>query len=305
MARYLLLISRFLFAACCAALMAGCALPGTVAAPTPYPSAYLPTVIYLTAQSINATISAGITPTQTPTETPTPIPATPLPTSTPTPGEGMPLAAIQINAPGPMSRVVSPLDVHALVVAGDSHRVEVTLFGEDGRVIARTLRVVPGYAGGDPLSVKIPFEIRAAGETGFVQISTTDGHGRLQSLNSVKVLLLSSGVSQINPPGDTIYERVEFKDLPPDAHVSGGILPLSGSFIPVEQAPAILELVGDDGTNLGLRVLDLPGLDTQAFDTSIPYKVKQETPSRLFIYQDDAVLNGRIYVYSQPIDLNP
>lgn len=288
-------------------LLTGCVLPGTVSPPTPYPAGYLPTVIYLTAQSINATISAGVTPTETPTLAPTlaPVDVTARPTATHTPAPGIPLSAIQINSPGPMSRVASPLELHAIVVAGASHRVEVDLWGEDGRLIGRSLLVVPGYAGGDGLNVKMPFEIRAAGETGTVQISTKDAHGRIQSLNSVQVLLISTGTSQITPPGNNIYERVAFYDLPSDAHISGGTLAVRGRYAPVNNKPTILELVADDGKSLGLRVLDLTGSDGEYFDTTIPYKVTQQTAARLYLYQDDGVIQGRAYIYSQPLALNP
>jgi hypothetical protein len=204
-----------------------------------------------------------------------------------------------------MSRVASPLDLHVVVVAGASHRVEVALFGEDGRLLGRSLLVVPGYPGGDGLSIKMPFEIRAAGEKATVQISTKDGHGRVQSLNSVQVLLLSTGASQINPPGNNIYERVAFYGLPIDAHISGGSLSVKGRYAPVNKKPTILELVADDGTSLGLRVLDLTGQDGEYFETTIPYKVKQLTAARLYLYQDDEIIQGRAYVYSQPLALNP
>ncbi len=301
------MLRRLPLLALLSALLTGCAIPGTVSAPTPYPASYLPTVIYLTAQSIHATLEAASTPTEAPTLVPTlaTVDATARPTATFTPGPNIPLAAIQINAPGPMSRVASPLEVHGTVVAGESHRVEVDLFGEDGRLLGRDLLVVPGYPGGDPLNVKMPFEIRAAGETATVQISTKDAHGRIQSLNSVQVLLLSTGTSQINPPGNNIYERVAFYGLPIDAHITGGTLALKGSYAPVNNKPTILELVADDGTSLGLRVLDLTGGDGQYFETTIPYKVTQETAARLYLYQDDEVIQGRAYIYSQPLALNP
>ncbi len=301
------MLRRLPFLVLFTALLTGCALPGVTSPPTPYPADYLPTVIYLTAQSINATTLAGVTPTLTPTLTATPLPiyATAGPTATYTPGPSIPLAAVQINAPGPMSRVASPLEVHALVVAGASHRVEVDLFGEDGGLIGRSLLVVPGYPGGDALNIKMPFEIRAAGETATVQISTKDAHGRVQSLNAVQILLISTGTSQINPPGNNIYERVAFYDLPVDAHISGGTLAVEGRYSPVNNKPTILELVADDGTSLGLRVLDLTGSDGQHFETTIPYKVKQLTAARLYLYQDDEVIQGRAYVYSQPLALEP
>jgi hypothetical protein len=286
-------------------LLTGCALPGNVPPPTPYPADYLPTVIYLTAQSINATISAGVTPTATRTLRATTVPETPQATITATPAPGIPLAPIQINAPGPMSRIVSPVDVHAMVLVDEGYRVETALYDESGQVISRPALARFSAPGTFPLSVKMPFEIRAAGETGIVQMSIKDSHGLLLSLISLHVLLLSDGTSQINPPGNTIYERAVVYDLPPDAAISGGSLAVKGRYLPINNKPVIVELVSNDGRSLGLRVLDLPGKDWQAFDTTVPYKASGDTPSRLFIYQDDDITQGRAYVFSQPINLSP
>lgn len=299
------IFQRSLLCAFLIGLLTGCAMPGASSAPTPYPAAYLPTVIFLTAQSINATISAGFTPTEVPTLTPTPVPSTPVPTVTPTPAPGVPLAAIQIDAPGPMSRIVSPVEVHAMVTAEDGNKLEAALYDETGAVISRPALLVFSKPGSYPVSVKMPFEIRAAGETGTVQVSTKDAHGRVLFLNSIRVLLLSSGASQINPPGNTIYERVVLYDLPPEAQVAGGMLVVKGRFAPYNQQQTIVELVTEDGKSLGLRVLNFTGTDWQNFDTTIPYKVTQETSARLYIYQDDNAINGRAYVYSQPLALNP
>ena len=301
----LLMLRKYLLIVSLSILLAGCELPGTTLAPTPFPAGYLPTVIYLTAQSINATISAGITPTEPPTETPTFIPPTPAPTKTPTPAPGFSLAAIQINKPGPSSRIVSPIEVQVVAVAGDSKKVEVDLFGEDGRLLGRTLKVVPGHPTGDLLSLKIPFEIRAAAEVGVIQVSTKDHLGHLQSLDSVRVLLLSSGASQINPAGNAIYERVSLYHLTPKSVVSGGNLAVDGQITPYNHQPVIIELISVAGTSLGVRVLTFPNLDPQQFNTTIPYKISEPTQARIFVHQADDVLVGPVYIYSQPITLNP
>jgi hypothetical protein len=297
---------KFLFIVFASIFLAGCALPGANnVIPTPYPAGYMPTVIYLTAQSINATISAGITPTITPTETPTDIPPTPAPTITPTPAPGFSLAAIQINKPGPSSRLVSPIDVQIVAVAGDSKKVEVDLFGEDGRLLGRTVKVVEGHPTGDFLSLKIPFEIRAAAEIGAIQVSTRDHLGIIQSLDTVRVLLLSNGDSQITPAGNTIYERVSLYNLTLKSVISGGVLTLNGQITPYNHQPVILELISEAGTSLGLRVLTFPKLDQQQFSTTIPYKISGPTPARIYIHEADDVLKGPVYIYSQPIMLNP
>jgi hypothetical protein len=165
--------------------------------------------------------------------------------------------------------------------------------------------VVSGHPTGDYLSLKIPFEIRAAAEIGVIQVSTKDKLGRLQSLSSLRILLLSNGVSQINPAGNAIYERVTFLQLPVNSDVFGGILSLRGQFTPYNHQPVILELISDTGQGLSLRVLNFPSLDPQNFNTTLPYKVTQPTQARLFIHQEDDVLKGPVYIYSQEITLNP
>ncbi len=265
----------------------------------------MPTVIYLTAQSINATVSAGITPTIVPSQTSTSIPPTPAPSETPTAPPGFTLAAIQINKPGPGSKIASPLEVQILAVAGDSKKIDVSLFGEDGRLLADIIRPVEGQPIGDFLSLKVPFEIRAAAEVGVIQVSTKDTLGRLQSLSSVRVLLLSSGASQINPAGNAIYERVTLPDLRPNADVSGGVLSVQGQYIPYNQQQVILELITDAGLLMSSRVLNVQNLDPQNIDTTLPYKVSSPTQARLFIHQEDNVLKGPVYIYSQEITLNP
>lgn len=303
------MLRKILLLASLSGLLAGCALPASDSAPTPYPANYLPTVIYLTAQSINGTRSAqtaaAITPTKTPTETPIPDTPTPLPTATVTPAPNVPLAAIQINAPGPASKVASPMDVRIMAVTGKSNKVELALFGEDGRLLSRSVRVLPSHPFGEYLSMKIPFEIRAAAEVGILQVSTKDEHGRVQSLNTVRVLLISSGISQINPVGNGIYERVTLLHLPALSTVSGGVVNVEGQFLPFNHKQVVLELVSDDGKSLGSRVLNFASLDAQNFSTTLPYKVSAPTQARLFIRQPDDVLDTPVYVYSQEITLNP
>jgi hypothetical protein len=294
---------RILVIASVSALLAGCALSGRSALPTPYPADYLPTAIHLTAQSIEASTASAMPPAQSPTATATFLPATLAPSPTPTPGLGIPLAAIQIRAPGPMSRIVSPIQVQMLAIAANTQKIEVDLFGEDGRLLGRSLQAVAGSPDGDPLSLKMPFEVRG-NEDGYLQVSTRDLLGIVQSLITVQVLLLPIGTSQINPAGNTIYERVAFSDLPPESVATGGVLLVEGQILPYNRQPVILELITDDGKSLSTRVLSASGTDWQHFSTTLPFKVDKSTPARLFVHQADSVLTGQAYVYSQPILLN-
>ena len=286
-------------------MLSGCGLLGASGPPTPYPAEYITTAVHLTAVSIDAATQTAKPPTITPSLTTTLLPPTVAPSETPTPGPRVPLAAIQVRSPGPMSRIVSPLQVQLLAIAGASKRVEIALFGEDGRLLGRTLVAVPGSAAGDAVSVKIPFEIRAAGENGYVQVSTKNGRSRLQSLVTVPVLLLSSGVSQVNPPGNTVYERVALANLEPEAEIAAASLVVVGQILPYNSNPVIMELIAEDGENLSLRVLNVTGTQWQAVSTTLPFRVNSARQARLFIHQAHNVLDGDAYIFSQLLTLEP
>lgn len=306
MKRTLLLLASLL------GLLAGCASPAS-AVPTPYPPEYLPTVVALTAASIaqaasdSATATAlAVLPIESPTQTPSPtLTFTPAPTYTPT---SIPLhrsSAIEIQAPGPMSRVVSPINLRMNIQAGASKRVQIDLYGEDGRLLSRTLkRNVPTSNRGILQTAKITFEISGAAEVGRVTVSTFDKEGRIQSLNSVRVILLSSGVNEITPAGNP-SEPVGVVEPVVDKPVSGGVLTVRGDVWPFNLQPVVLELIDPEGKSIGLRMLSVTTIQPQLFETTIPYKVSEPTLARLTIRQDDDRMPGLFYVYSQEVLLNP
>jgi len=289
-------------------IITGCVSPASSAVPTPYPPDYLPTVIVLTAQSLvdseTATHVASF-PTDTPTLTPEPtLTFTPGPTRTPTSIPGHDLGVIRFEAPGPMSKVISPISLKIIVKIGESERMQVDLYGEDGRLLSRITKKVPTSNHGVLQLVKIPFEIRATAEVGRITITSMDKAGRVQALNSVRVLLLSSGENSINPVGNP-SEPVEVFGPLDEESVSGGILNVHGDVWPFNLQPVILELVGPDGKSLGLRILTMDNINPQLFETTIPYRVSESTLARLIIRQDDDRLPGLFYVYSQLVLLNP
>lgn len=301
-------MKRSLFLASLLGLLAACAAPVASPIPTAYPPEYLPTVIASTAEAANALgtqVALALTPTVLPSKTPRPtLSPTPRPTFTQTTIPGHQPAAIQIFAPGPMSKVISPITLRMNIVAGESEKVQIDLYGEDGRLLTRNVKRVPTSGKGVPQQIKVPFEIPAAAEVGRITVSTTDKLGRLQSLNSVRVLLLSSGINEINPPGNP-SEPVGVFSLDGDQPVSGGVLSIRGDVWPFNLNPVILELIGEDGRSMGLRILNLDQLEPQLFETTLPYEVEEPTLARLTIRQDDDRIDGLFYVYSQEVLLNP
>ncbi len=321
---YVEMIKKIFLLASLAGLLAGCAVQSNLSAPTPYPANYLPTVIYLTARSIHATsaaqTAAAVTPSATPTSTPSPIPPTPTLTPTATPPPGRSMGAIQINSPGWMSKVISPLEIRISVAAEKNSKVYIALYGEDGSLLEDQLLNLSIPSSGEYVFAKFPYEIRAAAEIGILQVTTRDSTGVLMALNTTRVLLLSSGMSQINPPGNNIYERVALEMPSARAIVSGGALMVKGVYLPLSSQPLVLELVDANGKSLNAtRVLTVTDLDSQTINTTIPYKVDSPTQAYLVIHQLDDTLKapvffssqypvpwlGPVYVYTQSITLEP
>ena len=289
-------------------LLAECAAPTPSPIPTAYPPEYLPTVIALTAEAANVLgteVALALTPPVLPSNTPRPtLSPTPRATFTQTTIPGHEPAAIQIFAPGPMSKVISPITLRMNIVAGESEKVQIDLYGEDGRLLTRNVKSVPTSGKGVPQQIRIPFEIPAAAEVGRITVSTTDDLGRLQSLNSVRLLLLSSGINEINPPGNPSEPVGVFAPVGKDP-VTGGVLNIRGDVWPFNLNPVILELIDEDGRSMGLRILNLDQLNPQMFETTIPYDVSEPILARLVIRQDDDRIDGLFYVYSQEVLLEP
>lgn len=204
-----------------------------------------------------------------------------------------------------MSKVVSPITLKMDIITGKSKIVQVDLFGEDGRLLTRTLkRNVPTSTEGVLQTIKVSFEIRAAAELGRLSISTQDEHGRVQSVNSVRIILLSSGVDEITTPGSP-YEPVRVFNPTSKESASGGILNLRMDLWPFNLEPVIVELIDPEGRSLGLRVISVNQLNPQMVETTIPYDISAPVAARLTIRQDDDRIAGLFYLYSQEVLLNP
>ncbi|MBL8062769.1 MAG: hypothetical protein JNK32_07120 [Anaerolineales bacterium] len=303
---------RLLALASLLGLLAACS-SSAVPTPTPLPPDYLPTVVALTGQAAFAT-AAALTPTGLPTETPLPPVATPeVPSPTPTLAAGFTdFAQIRFLSPGPMSSVISPFNVQAIVAAGESERIQVDLLGEDGRVLQRLLQKLTRNPLGIFQRFEFTFEIRAVSESGYIRISTKDDHGRIQALNTMPVLLYSVGTAQVKPAGNFIYERIAIDGLKEKADFYAGQVSLNGRIWPYNDQPVIVELLDINGKPISTRVLNMNGIDTQPFETTLPYTVSESSVARLVFRQEnpllsveDAELGRLVYVYSIEVTLNP
>jgi hypothetical protein len=256
---------------------------------------------------------ASLTPTLVSTETPTDYSSTleptddNLPSSTTVATVDANAAAIQIFAPGPMSKVSSPIDLRMYIAPRAAGLTTVELYGEDGRLMARKV-FRSGNSGGkfEKVIVELPFETNAAAELGRLQVSTKDNHGLVKALKSVHVMLLSVG-DPIITNSDYLRESVVLTEPPLFHNISGGEVSVQGQMQVFNELPVYLELVDDFGETLGSRFITAGTADGNyhEINTTIPYKVSKYTSARLVIRQADDRIPGPYYLYSQEIFLSP
>jgi hypothetical protein len=240
--------------------------------------------------------------------TPAPLPLPLVPSATPQLSPALSSSVIQILTPGPMSRVLSPIAIHAYVIPGYGNKVRVELYGEDGQLVYRKiLSVYTDVFKWAYLSLDISFSTRAAAELGRLQISTEDAAGNIIALGATHLLLMKDGYEEITPSGIT-SERCVFNTPAESATIVGGILAVSGTYYPFNTQPLILELVGEDGSILGSQWMEVPANSASPsfnFNADMTYSVSALTPAYLVARQFDQRINGLMYLFSQPVILLP
>jgi hypothetical protein len=200
-------------------------------------------------------------------------------------------ADIQIETPGNLSRISSPLQVSANVYPGDGGRVLVQLFGEDGRLMAEeqhTLEIPD--SGWVQLYTSIPFEIHSAGERALLVISTRDGFGRRIAQSSVALVLLQVGASEIELPA---FQKDPYVLSTPvyGSEIRNGVVHIEGFAHAYNGNPIVGELVTETGGIMKTIVVTLPdgsvGQEYVPFTMDIPFNVQQRKAVRLTLRQPD------------------
>jgi hypothetical protein len=278
---------------------------GTTAPQTPEPPADHSTPTdsaTLTAwPTIQFTPSLGPTPTHTPTATYTPtITSTPLP----------PLASLRLIRPGPLSKISSPIKVEAMVTPGDDGYVYFDLMGEDGRIINHVEVPLKNNLGQHVIiTPKIDFQTNAVAETARLVMYTRDLAGRMITITSVDLFLLSLGNSEVTAP--TFQQEPYLVRFPRhDDIISGGVLHLIGLAKPLSNKPLVVELIDDQQKVIGsaqIQVAPPTGkLSHTPFEIDIPYSLQEEKTVRLSLRQEsDNRIPGDIALYSMLLDLQP
>ena len=293
--------------------LSGCSLPGQAV------STAVPTPVAAVSATPSGAVDAGQTalpllePSATLPASPSPVPQSLqptlsiLPSATATDTLDSTNMLLRIAAPGPMSKVISPIDFAVYIDPNYTGLTRIQLLGEDGRQLySKAFRTFSNVGSPTRVVEQINFEIRGAAEVGRLQVSTVDQYGRMQAFNSVRLLLLSVGENELTPPYPPV-ERVLLRTPKMDQEIGGGLISVDGEIQPVNDSPVVLELYDSNGTAISSRILTMHPADAtyQPFSTIIPYKIGSKTLARLTIHQADDRIDGLAYLYSVNLTLDP
>lgn len=250
--------------------------------------------------------------TQTPvpvaTETPTPFPITLPPPSSPTPIPEIPEAEVQIYRLGDLSRVSSPLQVRGRLSSKTGKRVRVELYGEDGRLLGREVKVFENLPWSFAnISTEMPFEIPGPAEVGRLVVVVEDVEGRIMALNSEDLILLAHGPAEINPPVN-LLEPIVIQEPVPASLIQGKTVIVAGTARPDTDRPLHVELITADGRTVGQRLVGVERPEAGAygvFAVEVPYTVSELTPVRLVVYEDGENLSAMTHLSSVEVMLSP
>jgi hypothetical protein len=189
---------------------------------------------------------------------------------------------------------------------GKIARVE--LYGEDGRLLARQVKTffnIPWQVAG--IDMELDFEIRTAAEMGRMVISVEDVYDRLVDLNSVNLVLLSSGETILNP-ASALWQRIYIKEPIHKGLIQGSVLSVTGLARPDGDTPLQVSIIDESGRILGQRLTRVgpaaPG-GYGEFAVEVPYDISEPTPVLVTVSEDGGIISNYSHLASVQVLLSP
>ncbi len=285
-------------------LLAGCLPVGqidvTIVGPTPTASATTVLPVPSDTPVPTATIVPSSTPLPTNTATNLPDPTATSVPPTPTP-EADP-EEILILAPGPGSRLTSPLTISGEADSTFEQHLVIRLVLADGTELALLPTIIQTPMGErGPFEAQVEFTVTGE-QQAFIQVySTSARDGGITHLSSVGVILADSGPVDIRPPFTT-DEWIRI-----DAPTANAMLPQSGT-IHVEgfgyasfEQTLIIELLDTDGNVIASVpiIVQAPDLGQPGpWSADLEYSAGYPGPGRIVVRDPSAAFNGDVHLAS-------
>ncbi|TFH36239.1 MAG: hypothetical protein E4G99_05425 [Anaerolineales bacterium] len=271
------------------------ALPDTPGASEPFPS---------------DTPRAGIAPLTEATPAIVIEPPIPLPSATPLPASvGVPLEELALLKPGPGSLVRSPIQVEGFGGPSQNNRVQLRLYGEDGRLMSQGYTFLYSYPGRPgQFFGQVPFETPLVAETGWLEVrSFGDRYGLLRHLIKYQINLLSTGSERLYP-AIRGAEKLTIFSPREEARIAGGSLQISGAGWVDAEGPLGVELINAQGQTIATTTvaIDSPGIgQLGTFNVSLSYEIATSQWVRVGVFERLGDIPGVIHYTSVQVWLMP
>ncbi len=237
-------------------------------------------------------------------------PPVPVPTPTAIPASvGVPLDELALLKPGAGSLLRSPILIEGFGGPSQNNRVQLRLYGEDGRLISQGFTFLysfPGRPG--QFFGTVPFETPLVAETGWIEVrSFGDRYGLLRHLTKIQINLLSTGNEKIYP---AIHGAEKLTIFSPreDGRISGGAIQLSGAGWLDAEVMLGVELLDAQGQVLATTdtPIDSPGIGMLGtFNVTLPYEVAFGQWGRIGVFERHGDVPGVIHYTSVQVWLEP
>jgi hypothetical protein len=242
----------------------------------------------------------------TPTSSPSPMP-TQSSLDSPPPAN-VPPSGVQILNPGSGSKVISPFTLRASIKPGSDSVVRIELLGEDGRLLMREVRDYPSLdTEWVNMGSQISYGTNAVSETGRLQISVEDEHGRLKEISSVDLILLSLGTQDLYHPADQL-ENIVIESPQANTLIQGDTMRVSGLARPRSTQPLMIEIQTSDGRIVGTRQVAVTfstGSIYGTFTIDVPFNVGTTNRVRLKVWEPGYIIPGIVDLSSLEVILSP
>ena len=215
-----------------------------------------------------------------------------------------------ILAPGPGSRLTSPLQVRGVADPTFEQTLVARLVDASGTVITEEPLMIQA-----PLGERGPFEgeisVVISEQTNvFLQVyATSPRDGGITHLETVGggITLMPEGSQEIGER-DPYPEQIAIVEPENGQQISGGLVHVEGVGVASFEGTLVLELYGAEGERLGSEPIIVEAVDMGtpgAFSGEVAYSISEPGPARLVVRDPLPTANGVNHIASVEIRLAP
>lgn len=225
------------------------------------------------------------------------------------PSFGIPLEELVFFSPGPGSFASQAVRVNGYGGPSLNNRVELTLYGEDGRKLSEGYAWLYSYPGTPGIFyTTMPYQIPLVAEMGWLQVrSYGDRYGNLKHVNTVSLTLLSEGSEKIYP---ALHGPEQLAIFAPreESIVEGGTALVEGAGWVDHGGSIVIQILDRYGDVLGSTETDIASPaegHIGSFSAQVEYQIAYPQWARIAVAEAHPVIEGPSHYSSVEVWLRP